>query len=367
MKEMIILYKIAVVPGDHIGPEVIREGVKVLKAIAEKYKFEIELKVYYGGGNAIDLFNNPLPQETIEGCRESGAILFGSVGGPKWDDVPWYHVKDAITPSNAIQGLRKEFDLYANIRPAYLYDCLSGNLAVKEDIAKGTDMIVVREQCGGVYVGEPRGIYGEGNERYGTNAMRYSVKEIRRVAHTAFKLAQGRRKKVTSVDKANVLENSILWREIVKEVAKEYPDVELNHLYADAAAMKIVQNPLSFDVIVTGNIFGDILSDLSSVLTGSLGMMPSASIGDGKFGLYEPIHGSAPDIQGKDIANPIAAILSVAMMLEHSFDEMQAAQDIRNAVKTVLEKGYRTIDIYREGDTKVSSSKMGELIVTEIM
>lgn len=361
------MFNIAIVPGDHVGPEVINEGVKVLNAVADKFKFEVNLKEYPGGGNAIDKYNDPLPQETIDGCRASDAILFGSVGGPKWDDVPWTHVEDAITPSRAIQGLRKEFQLYANIRPAYLYPALVNNTPVKSEIASGCDFVVVREQCGGLYIGEPRGIYGEGDERYGTNAQKYSVNEIRRISHIAFKLARKRRKKITSVDKANVLESSILWREIVKEVAKEYPDVELNHLYADAAAMKIIQNPLQFDVILTDNIFGDILSDLSSVLTGSIGMMPSASIRNDKFGLYEPIHGSAPDITGMGFANPLATILSVAMMLEYSFEEKEAAASVRNAVNTVLNKGYRTMDIYKPGDIKVSTSEMGNLIAKEVM
>jgi 3-isopropylmalate dehydrogenase len=371
------MFKIAVVPGDHIGPDIIKEGLKVLKAISKKYDFEIDLHEFFAGGVAIDKFNNPLPEETIEGCREADAILFGAVGGPKWDDRPWYDAKDttkpqrgilgSMTPQRGIVGLRKEFDLFANIRPAYLYESLVNNLPVKPEIAKGCDFIVVRELCGGVYSGEPRGIYGSGEDRYGTNAMRYSVKEIRRVAHIAFKIAQGRNKKVTSVDKANVIENSVLWREIVKEVANDYPDVSLNHLYADATSMKFIQNPLQFDVIVTGNVFGDILSDLSSVLTGSLGMMPSASLRNDKFGLYEPIHGSAPDIEGKDIANPIATILSVAMMLEYSFGEKEAALTIQKAVDSVLKKGYRTVDIFREGDTKVSTTKMGDLIVSEIL
>lgn len=361
------MYKIAVVPGDHIGPEIIKEGVKILKATAEKFKFDIILNEYEAGGITIDKYNDPLPMETLNGCRNSDAILFGCVGGPKWDDVPWNHVSEAITPSRAIQGLRKEFQLYANIRPAYLYPSLINNTPVKPEVASGCDLVVVREQCGGLYIGEPRGIYGTGDDRFGTNALKYSVTEIRRIAHKAFTIARNRRKKVTSIDKANVLESSILWREIVKEVAKEYADVELNHLYADAAAMKIIQNPLQFDVILTGNIFGDILSDLSSVLTGSIGMMPSASIRDDKFGLYEPIHGSAPDIVGKDLANPIATILSVAMMLEYSFDEKEAAQAIRSAVEAVLDKGYRTVDIFKLGDTKVSSSEMGTLIAKEIL
>ena len=328
---------------------------------------EISLSEFPGGGNAIDKYNNPLPRETLEGCRNSDAILFGCVGGPKWDNIPWTHYKDAITPSWAIQGLRREFQLFANIRPAYLYPGLIDSLPVKPEVAAGCDFIIVREQCGGLYVGEPRGIYGSGEERYGINALKYNVKEIRRVAHIAFKIASNRRKRVTSVDKANVLESSILWREIVEDVAREYPDVELSHMYADAAAMKIIQNPTQFDVILTGNIFGDILSDLSSVLTGSIGMMPSASIRNDKFGLYEPIHGSAPDIAEKDVANPLASILSVAMMLEYSFDKTEVARLIRDSVNNVLNKRYRTIDIYKPGDIKVSTSEMGSLIAEEVL
>lgn len=361
------MYKIAVIPGDHVGPEVTAEGVKVLKATAKKFGFEVALTEYMAGGAAIDAYGDPLPEETIAGCRASDAILFGSVGGPKWDDIPWENVHGAITPSRAIQRLREIFQLFANIRPAYLFPELVDSTPLRPEVVTGADLVVVREQCGGLYFGEPRGITGVGEERRGTNTLTYTVREVRRVAHVAFKLARQRRKKVTSVDKQNVMESSILWRQVVKEVAQEYPDVELNHLYADACAMKIVENPRQFDVIVTGNIFGDILSDLASVLAGSIGMMPSASIGDGTFGLYEPIHGSAPDIAGKGIANPVGSIMSVAMMLDHSFGHKEAAASIKSAVKSVLAQGYRTADLYRSGTKKVSTAEFGDLVAAEIL
>ncbi len=362
-----VKYKIAVVPGDCVGPEVTAEGVKILKATAEKYRFEVSLTEYMAGGAAIDAYGDPLPEETIDGCRSSDAILFGSVGGPKWDDLPWENVHSAITPSRGIQRLRQIFQLFANIRPAYLFPELVDNTPLRPEVVAGTDLIVVREQCGGLYFGEPRGIIGMGEERKGINTLSYTVPEVRRVAHVAFKLARQRRKKVTSVDKHNVMESSILWRQVVKEVAKEYPDVELNHLYADACAMKIIENPRQFDVILAGNIFGDILSDLSSVLAGSIGMMPSASIGDGTFGLYEPIHGSAPDIAGKGIANPVGSIMSVAMMLDYSFGRKEAAESIKSAVKSVLSRGYRTADLYKPGTKKVSTSEFGDLVAAGIL
>jgi 3-isopropylmalate dehydrogenase len=359
-------HKIALVPGDGVGPEIMAEAVKVLNAVGRKFNHSFMYKEYHAGGIAIDTFGTPMPEETIAGCRASDAILFGSVGGPKWDDAPWDNVNTAVTPSRGIQLLRGVFQLYANLRPAKAIPCLESISPLKPKHLKGTDVMVVREQCAGLYFGEPRGILLENGIRRGVNTESYSETEVERVARKAFELARTRRKKVTSVDKHNVLESSRLWREVVTRVAEGFPDVTLNHMYADNAALQLVLQPQQFDVIVTGNIFGDILSDLTACYHGSLGMMPSASIGDGTFGLYEPIHGTAPDIAVKNLANPISQILSAKMMLEYSFGLRQEAVAIDRAVDRVLSQGYRTIDIHTEGCKKLSTREMGDRIAEAI-
>jgi 3-isopropylmalate dehydrogenase len=359
-------FNVALVPGDGIGPEIMAEAVKVLEAVGRKFGHEFILKEYFAGGIAIDRYGTPMPDETIAGCRKSDAILFGSVGGPKWDDEPWDNVNTAITPSRGIQLLRHVFQLYANLRPAKANPYLESMSPLKPEYLKGTDVLVVREQCGGLYFGEPRGIIEENGIRRGINSTSYSEAEVERVARKAFELARTRRKKLTSVDKHNVLESSRLWREVVIRVGREYPDVALDHMYADNAALQLVIKPQRFDVIVAGNIFGDILSDLTACYHGSLGMMPSASLGDGKFGLFEPIHGTAPDIAGKNIANPLSQILSAKMMLEYAFDLNAEAAAIDRAVEAVLDQGYRTVDIHTEGCKKVSTKEMGDLVAKAI-
>ncbi len=345
-------YKIAVLKGDGIGPEIVDEAIKVLDAVASKDGFNLEYNEYLLGGAAIDVFDNPCPDETIKGCQNSDAILFGAIGGPKWDNLP-----KEKRPETGLLKLRKSLGLFANLRPAIIFDELTNASSLKPEVIKGVDLEVVRELTGGIYFGEPR--YKDDNKAY--NTMIYSRDEIERIAHVAFKEAQKRRKKVTSVDKANVLEVSELWREVVEEVAKNYPDVELEHMYVDNAAMQLVRDPKQFDVILTGNIFGDILSDEASMIVGSIGLLPSASIG-GKVGLFEPIHGSAPDIAGQGIANPIATILSAAMMLDY-LGEDKSSQRIRNAIKKVLAKGYRTKDLANfDAKEVVTTSEMGTLI-----
>ena len=345
-------YKIAVLKGDGIGPEIVDEAIKVLDAVASKEGFDLEYNEYLLGGAAVDVFNNPCPDETIKGCMNSDAILFGAIGGPKWDALP-----KEKRPESGLLKLRKSLGLFANIRPAIIFDELVNASSLKPELIKGVDLEVVRELTGGIYFGEPR--YKDDNKAY--NTMIYTRDEIERIAHVAFKEAQKRRKKVTSVDKANVLEVSELWREVVSEVAKEYPDVELEHMYVDNAAMQLVRDPKQFDVILTGNIFGDILSDEASMIVGSIGLLPSASIG-GKVGLFEPIHGSAPDIAGQGIANPIATILSAAMMLDY-LGENRGANKIREAIKKVLAEGYRTKDIANfDAKEVVTTSEMGSLI-----
>jgi 3-isopropylmalate dehydrogenase len=345
-------YNIAVIKGDGIGPEIVDEAIKVLNSVAEVENIKFNYKEYLLGGAAYDAVGDPCPDETIKGCLESDAVLFGSIGGYKWESLP-----KEKRPESGLLKLRKELGLFANIRPAIIFDELVNASTLKPEIIKGVDLVVVRELTGGIYFGEPR--YKDKEKAY--NTMIYTREEVERIAHVAFKEAMKRNKKVTSVDKANVLEVSEFWREIVEEVAKEYPEVELNHMYVDNAAMQLVRNPKQFDVILTGNIFGDILSDEASMIVGSIGLLPSASIG-GKVGLFEPIHGSAPDIAGQGIANPIATILSAAMMLEY-LNELNAAKRIKEAIKKVLSLGYRTPDL-AEFDAKevVNTSKMGDLI-----
>jgi len=345
-------YKIAVIKGDGIGPEIVNEAIKVLDAVASKEGFNLEYNEYLLGGSAIDVFDNPCPDETIKGCLNSDAVLFGAIGGEKWDKLP-----KEKRPETGLLKLRKSLGLFANIRPAIIFDELVDASTLKPEVIKGVDLEVVRELTGGIYFGEPR----EKNKDVAFNTMIYTREEIERIAEVAFEEAMKRRKKVTSVDKANVLEVSELWREVVEEVAKRYPLVELEHMYVDNAAMQLVRNPKQFDVILTGNIFGDILSDEASMIVGSIGLLPSASIG-GKVGLFEPIHGSAPDIAGQGIANPIATILSAAMMLDY-LGESRGAQRIREAIKKVLAEGYRTKDIASFGAKEVvTTEEMGSLI-----
>jgi len=354
--------KICTLPGDGIGPEVVREGLKVLEKVAQKYGHTLKVEEALIGGIAIDQKGTPLPQETIDKCKQAQAVLLGAVGGPKWDDL-----ERKLRPETGLLGIRKELDLFANLRPVKLLAGLETASVLRPDIvAKGIDLLVVRELTSGIYFGQPKGIKEENGQKIGFNTMLYTEQEVRRVAKIGFEAALKRRKKLTSVDKANVLEVSQLWRDVILEVAKDYPEVTLEHLYVDNAAMQLVARPYDFDVIVTGNLFGDILSDEAGVITGSLGTLPSASLNAAKLGLYEPIHGSAPDIAGKDIANPLATILSGAMMLEYSFDLKQEAKDIEKAVEKTLQDGYRTADIWRQGLTKVSCSQMGDLIAQRI-
>lgn len=354
------VYKIAVLKGDGIGPEVVNSALRVLKRLGELSGVSFEFEEGLIGGIAIDQKGEPLPQETLELCLKADAVLLGAVGGPKWDNLP-----TSKRPEKGLLQIRKALDLYANLRPAKVYEPLISASPLKEEVARGTDFIVIRELTGDVYYGEPRGIFTENGKRVGINTMKYTEDEIRRVVRKAFEVALKRRKKLTSVDKSNVLEVSGLWRDIVEEEKKNYPDVEVEHLYVDNCAMQIVRRPSSFDVIVTGNIFGDILSDEAAVITGSLGMLPSASLGE-KYALYEPVHGSAPDIAGKGIANPIATILSTAMMLRYSFNLEKLANAIERAVELTLQKGYRTPDIYSEGCIKVGTEQMTDAIINSL-
>lgn len=351
--------KILVLPGDGIGPEIITEAVKVLKAAVAKTNFAIELDEALIGGAAIAETGGPLPEETLAKCREADAILLGAVGDPKWDGIERH-----LRPEQGLLTLRQELDLFGNLRPAMLYPQLASASSLKSEIVSGLDILIVRELTGGIYFGEPRGIrILENGERQGYNTYVYKESEIRRIAHVAFKAAQQRGKKVCSVDKANVLEVTVLWREILNEVHKEYPEVELSHMYVDNAAMQLVRAPKQFDVLVTGNMFGDILSDAAAMLTGSIGMLPSASLNSKGQGMFEPCHGTAPDIAGQGIANPLATILSAAMMLRYSLDQVDTAVLIERAVSAVLDQGLRTADIYAEGMTRVSTSEMGDAVV----
>ncbi|PID48322.1 MAG: 3-isopropylmalate dehydrogenase [Proteobacteria bacterium] len=350
-------YNISIIKGDGVGPEIVDEAIKVLDAVAAVESFTLNYNEYLMGGAAIDVLGVPLPEETLEGSKNSDAILFGAIGGEKWDDLP-----REKRPETGLLKIRKELGLYANLRPTKVYDALLNASTIKEDVLKGVDLLVVRELTGGLYFGEPR---GKGEDK-AFNTMVYSKDEIKRIAIVAFEAAMKRKKKLCSVDKANVLEVSQLWREIVEEVAKDYPEVSLSHMYIDNAAMQLIRNPKQFDVILTGNIFGDILSDEASMVSGSIGLLPSASIG-GKVGLYEPIHGSAPDIAGQGIANPIATILSASMMLRYSLNEASAADKIDDAVDRVLKDGYRTKDLGSyEAKEVCSTSEIGSLIASYI-
>lgn len=349
--------KIAVVAGDGIGPEVVGEALKVLKKTEELfgYKFETEHGLF--GGIAIDEKGTPLPQETLELCKASDAVLLGAVGGPKWDN----NAKE-LRPETGLLGIRKELGLFSNIRPATVFDCLKEASTLKPEVLEGTDLIVVRELTGGIYFGEKFRREGEFGEE-AVDTCVYNVQEIERIVRQAFEIAMTRGKRLASVDKANVLETSRLWREVVIRVSAEYPEVELEHVLVDNCAMQLLRRPSSFDVIVTENMFGDILSDEAAMLTGSIGMLSSASLGEGSFGLYEPVHGSAPDIAGQGISNPIATILSVALMFRLTFGYHEAALVIENVVKEVLDAGHRTVDIAVDKSKAVGTTAMGDLIV----
>lgn len=351
--------KILILPGDHIGPEIMAEAVRVLERVDSLYSLDLRLDHALLGGAALDATGVPLPPETLSSAREADAILLGAVGGPEWDKV-----EAAKRPEKGLLGLRSELELFGNLRPALLYPQLAAASSLKPELVAGLDILIVRELTGGIYFGEPRGIRTlENGERQGYNTYVYRESEIRRIGHLAFSLARQRDKRVCSVDKSNVLEVTVLWREIMEEVARDYPDVELSHMYVDNAAMQLVRAPKQFDVLVTGNMFGDILSDAAAMLTGSIGMLPSASLDKDGRGMYEPCHGSAPDIAGQGIANPLATILSVAMMLRYTLDEPAAANAIETAVSSVLDQGLRTADIHAEGDTLVSTSEMGEAVL----
>lgn len=351
--------KIALVPGDGIGPDIVAEAVRVLDRTASLYGHNIEYTTLLAGGAAIDAEGTPLPEATLETAKKSDAVLLGAVGGPKWDNVP-----GNMRPEKALLGLRGGLGLFCNLRPAVLYKELASACTLRSDIiGDGLDIMVVRELTGGIYFGE-RGRSEDGTSAYDT--MRYSVSEVERIARKAFEVAMKRNRRLTSVDKANILETSRLWRSTVDRIAAEYPEVEVNHLYVDNAAMQLVRAPHQFDVILTENMFGDILSDEASMITGSIGMLPSASLRSDAFGMYEPIHGSAPDIAGQDKANPIATILSAAMMLRYTFSLEKEAQSIENAVEQVLRDGFRTGDIFTEGTKAVGTRAMGDEILRRV-
>lgn len=353
---------VLMLPGDGIGPEIVAEAEKVLHKVNEKFNLGLTFEQALVGGAAIDATGIPLPDETLEKARQADAILLGAVGGPKWDQLEM-----ARRPEKGLLGLRSNLQLFANLRPAILYPQLASASSLKPEVVSGLDIMIVRELTGGIYFGQPRGVRElEGGERQGYNTYVYSESEIRRIGRVAFEAARQRNKKLCSVDKANVLEVTVLWREVMTELAKEYPDVELSHMYVDNAAMQLVRAPKQFDVIVTGNMFGDILSDEAAMLTGSIGMLPSASLNAEKQGMYEPCHGSAPDIAGQGIANPLATILSAAMMLRYSLGEEKAAEAIEAAVSTVLDQGLRTADIMSEGARKVSTLEMGEAVLAAL-
>lgn len=354
------MHKIIVFPGDGIGPEVAAQAMRILRKIEKISDLKFEIEELPAGGASIDQYGVPLTPESFEKAKRAGVVFLGAVGGPKWDALP-----PDRRPEKALLALRKGLNVYANIRPVKMYPPLVDRSSLKADIVRGLDFVILRELVSGLYFGSHRGIDNAGGEERGFNTMVYHASEIRRIAKKAFEFARGRRRKVTSVDKANVLEVSQLWRKVVIEVYKDYPDVELHHRYVDDCAMQLIRDPKQFDVIVTENMFGDILSDEAAMLTGSIGMLPSASIGDGAA-LYEPIHGSAPDIAGKDIANPLATILSVGLMLEHSFHQTEAARAVERAVEETLRDGYRTADIFTEGTIRVGCAQMGEQVLQRL-
>ena len=350
--------KILILPGDGIGTEIVDQAVKVINSLNSNHEMGMTLINGLIGGIAYDETGSPLPDETIKAAKSCDSILLGAVGGPKWEAL-----ERDLRPERGLLGIRSELDLFSNLRPAILYPQLASASSLKTEIVSGLDLMIVRELVGGIYFGTPRGIEIRDGERFGINSATYYESEIARIGHSAFQIAQKRGKRVCSVDKANVLEVSELWREVMEEVSSSYPDVTLSHMYVDNAAMQLVRDPKQFDVMVTSNLFGDVLSDCAAMLTGSIGMLPSASLDKNNFGMYEPIHGSAPDIAGKDIANPLATILSVSMMLRYSLNQVELADKINLAVSEVLDKGYRTKDISAAGDKVVGTEEMGDLIV----
>ena len=355
--------KVLILAGDGIGPEIMAEAEKVLAALIREHGLAVSIEHALVGGAAYDEYGDPLPGQTLQAALDSDAVLLAAVGGPKWDTL-----ERALRPERgALLRLRSELSLFANLRPAITYPQLVDASSLKAELVSGLDILIVRELTGGIYFGQPRGIQtNPSGEREGVNTLRYTESEVRRIAHVAFSVAMKRGKRVCSVDKENVLEATQLWREIMISVAGEYPEVELSHLYVDNAAMQLVRAPKQFDVMVTTNMFGDILSDLASMLSGSIGMLPSASLDERGKGMYEPIHGSAPDIAGQGIANPLAMILSVAMLLRYSLSMPDQADRVENAVKSVLTRGFRTADIHTEGTEKVSTSEMGDAVVSAL-
>lgn len=354
--------KILVLPGDGIGPEIVGQATRVLDTLIADHGLDMTYESALVGGSSFDEHGVPLTDEVLEKARQADSVLLGAVGGPKWEQ---YEI--AVRPEKALLKLRSELKLFGNLRPAILYPQLASASSLKPELVSGLDVLIVRELTGGIYFGQPRGIRTNNNgEREGFNTYIYSESEIERIAHVAFRAAMLRDKRLCSVDKANVLEVTELWREVMTRVGKEYPEVELTHMYVDNAAMQLVRAPKQFDVMVTGNMFGDILSDCAAMLTGSIGMLPSASLDANGKGMYEPIHGSAPDIAGQNKANPLATILSVSMMLRHSFGEEALADKIENAVSTVLDQGYRTGDIYTDGMKLVSTTEMGDAVLAAL-
>ncbi len=353
--------KIAVLPGDGVGKEIIPEALKVLEAVARKFHHAFQCEQADVGGQAIDTVGEPLPQGTLHLAKQCDAVLLGAVGGPKWEGLG-YHLR----PERALLGLREQLGLFANLRPAKLYSVLAGASTLKREVIDGIDLLVVRELTGGIYFGKPKGIEKTADGERGINTEVYTTEEIRRIATVAFEAARKRRRLVTSVDKANVLESSELWRRVVTEVHRNYQDVELNHMYVDNCAMQLIRNPKQFDVLVTTNLFGDILSDEAAMLTGSIGMLPSASLGT-QFGMFEPIHGSAPDIAGQNIANPIATISSVSMMLSYRFHLDKEAEAVEQAIVRTLAAGLRTKDISAPGTVQVGTSEMGNAIARNVL
>ncbi len=354
--------QVLLLPGDGIGPEIVAQAVKVLDVLNTKYNLDIMMTEGLVGGAAYDVHGHPLPDATLEAALAADAILLGAVGGYQWESLDI-----SVRPEKGLLGIRSNLKLFANLRPAMLYPQLANASTLKPEVVSGLDILIVRELTGGIYFGQPRGIRTlENGERQGYNTYVYSESEIKRIGHVAFQAAMKRNKKVCSVDKANVLEVTELWREVMTELAQEYPEVQLSHMYVDNAAMQLVRNPKQFDVIVTGNMFGDILSDEASMLTGSIGMLPSASLDANNKGMYEPSHGSAPDIAGQNLANPLATILSAAMMLRYSLGREDLAVKVEQAVSAVLDQGLRTGDIFSEGMKRVSTSAMGDAVVAQL-
>ena len=353
--------KILILPGDGVGKEIVAQAIKVIDSLNANHDMGMNLVHGLIGGSAYDETGSPLPEETLIAAKECDSILLGAVGGQQWESL-----ERELRPERGLLGIRAELDLFSNLRPAILYPQLANASTLKNEVVSGLDLMIVRELVSGIYFGQPRGIEIKDGERFGLNSATYSESEIARIGHSAFQIAQKRDKRVCSVDKANVLEVCELWREVMEEVSKHYPDVELTHMLVDTAAMQLVRAPKQFDVMVTSNLFGDILSDCAAMLTGSIGMLPSASLNKNNYGMYEPIHGSAPDIAGKDIANPLATILSVSMMLRYSLNQAPLADKINAAVNVVLDQGYRTKDISAAGDKVVGTEAMGDLIVEAI-